>query len=226
MSSSLALAQGRRLFFAATSAASAARAGAASARGISTSDPNAKGNTSKKARRQAASATGSASASASASSAAGSSSSQPPPPPPSESESQLNSNSNSNPAAESTPTDAAGAGAGAAAPPATLLPSLDFHAAIPEPSPSDRPTGARSSKESLSTIERRRRFLGRVGLTILGVGLVGAGVYMGREWDEDEDVPQVCLVCLLDNTTNGRAHIHIHMQEEVGNDKANWDDLV
>lgn len=208
--SSLALAQGRRVFFAATAAASVARVGAVAARAISTSDPHAKGNMSKKARQQLQRQA----ATASASSAAGSSSSQPPSP--SESESQTSPNPTDSPA-ESTstppPTDTSAAGVAtpvaaesgaAAAPPATILPSLDFHATIPE-SPADRPTGARSSKESLSTIERRRRFLGRVGLTILGVGLVGAGVYMGREWEDNEDIPQVrfALVNSCESAWNG-----------------------
>ena len=81
------------------------------------------------------------------------------------------------------------------------LPSLDFTAvataAVPAPGADDganRPTGARSSRESLSTIERRRRFLGRLGLILLGSGLVGAWVYMGREWEHGEDVPQVRTV--------------------------------
>jgi hypothetical protein len=81
------------------------------------------------------------------------------------------------------------------------LPSLDFTAvantAIPALSAGDvvdRPTGARSSRESLSTIERKRRFLGRLGLTLLGLGLVGAWAHMGREWEQGEDVPQVRTV--------------------------------
>jgi len=81
------------------------------------------------------------------------------------------------------------------------LPSLDFTAVATTAIPAlnagdvmDRPTGARSSRESLSTIERKRRFLGRLGLTLLGLGLVGAWVHMGREWEQGEDVPQVCTV--------------------------------
>ncbi|KAH9888372.1 NIF-domain-containing protein [Cubamyces lactineus] len=69
-------------------------------------------------------------------------------------------------------------------PNAQVVPSLDF-----DPSAEDTKrerTGARSSKDSLSSIERRRRFLGRVSLAML---LVGAGVAtweMGRPWEEDE----------------------------------------
>ncbi len=69
-------------------------------------------------------------------------------------------------------------------PSSQIVPSLDF-----DPSAEDAKqerTGARSSKDSLSSIERRRRFLGRVSLAML---LVGAGVatwQMGAPLDEDE----------------------------------------
>ena len=86
-------------------------------------------------------------------------------------------------------------------PNARALPSLDFTALATTAAPAlgagdgvDRPTGARSSRESLSTIERKRRFLGRLSLTLLGLGLVGAWVHMGREWEQGEDVPHVCTV--------------------------------
>lgn len=67
------------------------------------------------------------------------------------------------------------------APPLSSLPSLDF---APGEEPHQERTGARSSKDSLSSIERRRRLWSRV---FLGVLLVGAGFqtyYMGRELDE------------------------------------------
>lgn len=69
-------------------------------------------------------------------------------------------------------------------PSSQIVPSLDF-----DPSAEDAKqerTGARSSKDSLSSIERRRRFLGRVSLAML---LVGAGVatwQMGSPLDEEE----------------------------------------
>lgn len=65
-----------------------------------------------------------------------------------------------------------------------MVPSLDFSPG--EEEAKQARTGARSSKDSLSSIERRRRFMGRVSLAML---LAGAGVatwYMGREWEEDE----------------------------------------
>jgi mitochondrial import inner membrane translocase subunit TIM50 len=66
--------------------------------------------------------------------------------------------------------------------PTTL--SLDF--APPEPGAERERTGAKSSKDSLSSIERRRRQLGRVSFGLFALGLVGGCVYLGREWTEDE----------------------------------------
>ena len=51
--------------------------------------------------------------------------------------------------------------------------------------PSDR-TGARSSADSLSSIERRRRYLTRAIGVLFGIGVLVQGVYAGREWDEEE----------------------------------------
>ncbi|TFK50915.1 HAD-like protein [Heliocybe sulcata] len=47
-------------------------------------------------------------------------------------------------------------------------------------------TGARSSKDSLSSIERRRRMMGRVSLAILFLAAIAEGLYMGRPWEGDE----------------------------------------
>lgn len=60
--------------------------------------------------------------------------------------------------------------------------SLDFS---PEEKDTER-TGAKSSKDSLSSIERQRQFLGRSVLAILGVGVITGCVYLGREWDDEE----------------------------------------
>jgi hypothetical protein len=62
--------------------------------------------------------------------------------------------------------------------------SLDF--APPEPGAERERTGAKSSKDSLSSIERRRRQLGRVSFGLFALGLLGGGVYLGREWTEEE----------------------------------------
>lgn len=78
--------------------------------------------------------------------------------------------SDSNPSATPSPT------------PTTL--SLDF--APPEPGAERERTGAKSSKDSLSSIERRRRQLGRVSFGLFALGLLGGGVYLGREWTEEE----------------------------------------
>ncbi|KAI0785773.1 HAD-like domain-containing protein [Abortiporus biennis] len=71
--------------------------------------------------------------------------------------------------------------------PLSSLPSLDF---IPkEESSSEGPqerTGARSSKDSLSSIERKRRFLSRVSIAFLLLGAGAATWHLGREWEEDE----------------------------------------
>jgi hypothetical protein len=64
--------------------------------------------------------------------------------------------------------------------------SLDF--APPEPGAGRERTGAKSSKDSLSSIERRRRQLGRVGFGLFAVGLLGGCIYLGREWTLDEIV--------------------------------------
>ncbi|OAX40299.1 HAD-like protein [Rhizopogon vinicolor AM-OR11-026] len=70
-------------------------------------------------------------------------------------------------------------------PPPPSLPSLDFQPAEPEPEKTQR-TGAKSSKDSLSSIERKRRFLGRISLGVLAVALGVQVVYLGREWEADE----------------------------------------
>jgi import inner membrane translocase subunit TIM50 len=73
--------------------------------------------------------------------------------------------------------------------PTTL--SLDF--APPEPGTERERTGAKSSKDSLSSIERRRRQLGRVSFGLFALGLVGGCVYLGREWTEDELVSRTSV---------------------------------
>jgi len=47
-------------------------------------------------------------------------------------------------------------------------------------------TGAKSSKDSLSSIERKRRNLGRASLALLGLGIASGAVYLGRNWEEGE----------------------------------------
>ncbi|KAH7929536.1 HAD-like protein [Leucogyrophana mollusca] len=70
-------------------------------------------------------------------------------------------------------------------PPPSSLPSLDFQPDEPGPEKTER-TGAKSSKDSLSSIERRRRYLGRLSLGIFAVALGVQGIYLGREWDAEE----------------------------------------
>ena len=81
-------------------------------------------------------------------------------------------------------------------PPTTL--SLDF--APPEPGAERERTGAKSSKDSLSSIERRRRQLGRVSFGLFAIGLLSGSVYLGREWSEDELVERQSVRTLARNT--------------------------
>ncbi|KAI0684840.1 HAD-like domain-containing protein [Cytidiella melzeri] len=67
--------------------------------------------------------------------------------------------------------------------PLSELPSLDF---APGEGPQYERTGAKSSKDSLSSIERKRRFMGRVSMAMLLLGAGAATWYSGREWEEDE----------------------------------------
>ena len=64
------------------------------------------------------------------------------------------------------------------------VPSLDFSPG--EDGPRQERTGARSSKDSLSSIERRRRFLGRVSFAMMLAGAGAAAWYSGRDWEDDE----------------------------------------
>jgi mitochondrial import inner membrane translocase subunit TIM50 len=68
--------------------------------------------------------------------------------------------------------------------PPSALQSLDFTSTLED----DRRqrTGAKSSKDSLSSIEKKRRILGRASLMGLLLGVGAYGVYLGREWEEDE----------------------------------------
>ncbi|KAF8623313.1 hypothetical protein AX17_001618 [Amanita inopinata Kibby_2008] len=65
------------------------------------------------------------------------------------------------------------------------LPSLDF---LPPEAKEEGPkrTGARSSKDSLTTGERQRRYALRVTFAMLLLGLGVNAIYMGREWDKEE----------------------------------------
>jgi len=67
------------------------------------------------------------------------------------------------------------------------LPSLDFDpAGRPEHAERTERTGAKSSKGTLSSIERRKRYLARVSLGILAIALGVQVLYLGRDWEADE----------------------------------------
>ena len=71
-------------------------------------------------------------------------------------------------------------------PPSPASLSLDFAPnAEQEEEPAQR-TGARSSKDSLSSIERRRKAMGRATLATFAVGLLAGTAYLGREWTEED----------------------------------------
>ena len=65
--------------------------------------------------------------------------------------------------------------------PLSALPSLDF---APGEEPHRERTGAKSSKDSLSSIERKRRLWSRVSIGVLLAGATLTTYYMGRELDE------------------------------------------
>lgn len=74
--------------------------------------------------------------------------------------------------------------------------TLDFAPRSQTESPNER-TGARSAKGSLSSIERRRRFMGRMALGIFALGIGFGVVHLGRAWEPDElngrqSVEEVC----------------------------------
>ena len=79
------------------------------------------------------------------------------------------------------------------APPAPLPSVLTLDFGTDEPAARTR-TGAKSAKDSLSSIERRRRRLGWVSSGLLFTGLVGGYIYLGRGPDEKIDVG-LCLGC-------------------------------
>lgn len=67
------------------------------------------------------------------------------------------------------------------------LPSLDFHPAErPEHAERVERTGAKSSKDSPSSIDRRKRFLWRISVGILAVAVGVQVIYLGRDWEPDE----------------------------------------
>ena len=83
--------------------------------------------------------------------------------------------------------------------PSSSVPILDFSPTLEEEEGPRERTGARSSKNSLSSSERRRRMFARGAMAAF---LVGAGVQtwlMGREWEEWElkEKRMVCPVAVV-----------------------------
>ncbi|KAG8874181.1 mitochondrial inner membrane protein required for protein import [Tulasnella sp. 331] len=79
----------------------------------------------------------------------------------------------------------------------SVLPSLDFDPASSQLKGGR--TGARSAKDSPSTIEAKKKRLGRVTMALVASGLVAGWVFMGREWEEGEKIPKK-----EDGVPNGR----------------------
>ncbi|KAF9513795.1 hypothetical protein BS47DRAFT_1317257 [Hydnum rufescens UP504] len=103
--------------------------------------------------------------------------------------------------------------------PPSLLPTLDFSAS--SDAPSQGQTGAKSASESLSTIERRRRLYGRIGMAVLGLGFIGAWIYQGREWEKGHEIPKGA-----ENLGRfGRANARISEAFDYFNKPA-WQDLL
>ncbi|THU98030.1 HAD-like protein [Dendrothele bispora CBS 962.96] len=115
--------------------------------------------------------------------------STPPPPPPHPSPSKTqNEQSRSKDAAESTKDSSETLGASEqptmTRPNLSSVPSLDF--SPPDPREEAQTTGARSSRDTLTSAEQQRQRMGRVMLGVLTLAL-GMGLWhMGREWDEEE----------------------------------------
>ena len=64
------------------------------------------------------------------------------------------------------------------------VPTLDFSPEPAEEAP--QRTGAKSSRDSLSSSEQKRRKSSRVMMALMGLGLVGGAIHLGREWEEGE----------------------------------------
>jgi import inner membrane translocase subunit TIM50 len=78
-------------------------------------------------------------------------------------------------------------------PPSPPQLNLDFQPPVPhveagreEDAQGQHRTGAKSSKNSLSSIERRRRYVGRIALGVLALAFGVQVAIMGREWEEGE----------------------------------------
>jgi mitochondrial import inner membrane translocase subunit TIM50 len=69
------------------------------------------------------------------------------------------------------------------------LPSLDVSSSLENDvnrKPDTGRTGARSSKDSLSSIERRRRYMSRMSMVLVALGLGFYTFSLGSEWTEQE----------------------------------------
>ncbi|KIJ63478.1 hypothetical protein HYDPIDRAFT_175883 [Hydnomerulius pinastri MD-312] len=109
-------------------------------------------------------------------------------------------------------------------PPTPSSLSLDFQPAEPGSEKSER-TGAKSSKDSLSSIERRRKFLGRLSLGIFAVALGVQAVYLGREWEAEELTAKKQRIEDAPSTIWGRAKTRVTDMFDYFNKPA-WTELL
>ncbi|KII95425.1 hypothetical protein PLICRDRAFT_25908 [Plicaturopsis crispa FD-325 SS-3] len=158
----------------------------------------------------------------------------PPPPPPSSKKSAKKAKAAAAAAAASSAPSASETTLSEASPSAEQLPSapvspsptslsLDFLPGAPE-SDGGR-TGARSSKDSLSSIERRRRYMGRVALGVFALGLGAQTVYMGRDWEEDELKERKLRIEDAPSTRLGRTTARFTQIFDLFN-KPQWSELL
>ncbi|KAA1470459.1 HAD-like protein [Dentipellis sp. KUC8613] len=111
--------------------------------------------------------------------------------------------------------------------------SLDFSPPDPSlPAPASegdsehaQRTGARSSKDSLSSIERKRRMYGQASLVMFAVALAAGGVYLGREWEEGELEERRLAPDAVPNTRWGRTKERFTSMFDLFS-KPQWSELL
>ncbi|KAF9524987.1 HAD-like domain-containing protein [Crepidotus variabilis] len=106
--------------------------------------------------------------------------------------------------------------------PSRSVPSLDFS---PELEEEPQRTGAKSSKGSLSSSEKKRRNMSRVSMVLLALGLSAHAISMGKEWDEDE---LKAMKMKLEDAPSTRWGRTIHRYTEIFDyfNKPAWPELL
>ncbi|KAF8324887.1 HAD-like domain-containing protein [Cantharellus anzutake] len=122
------------------------------------------------------------------------------------------------PTSNPSPSSAVAPSSDTSSPPSSILPSLDFTSEEPL---HPQTTGARSAGQSLSSIERKKKIYSRVGIAMIGLGLIGSYIYAGREWGEKEKIPKGAEK----SGFFGRASARISRNFDYF-DKPAWDELL